>query len=368
MPPIKALTNARVCYHGYLHHVPIYIDTSTGLIIPPPLPSPPLQQQVETIDLKNRILAPAFIELQTNGALGVHFTRFTDAESYGENLGRALIAKGHGSILLRREPTVIISHNGGWEELREPDTTLMQTPSQSSIKEIYGNGKSVSAIKLVTLAPELEGSTALIETLTEERGIKVSLGHSAADFDTGVAAVQAGAKSLTHVFNAMNPLHHRTPGLAGLIASRESPYFSVIADGIHLHPATLAMAYRANPPKCILITDSVEMAGLPDGLYPGHAQIPHQQRKQGNKVTIEGTDTLIGSCSSLDECMRNLKQWSGCSLAQSVRCATENIANMMELGDRGMIDEGRRADFVVLDDTGQVLETWIGGKQVYERN
>ena len=241
----------------------------------------------------------------------------------------------------------------------------MRVPSQSTIEHIYGD--NMDSIKLITLAPELEGSIKLIKDLTETLGIQVSLGHSAADFDTAQVALQAGAKSLTHVFNAMNPLHHRQPGLAGLIISRESPYFSVIADGIHLHPATLAMTYRANPPKCILITDSVEMAGLPDGLYPGHEQIPHQQRKQGNKVTIDGTDTLIGSCCSIDECVRNLMQWSRCSLAQAVRCATENIANMMELGDRGMIDEGRRADFVVLDDTGQVLQTWIGGEQVYSK-
>lgn len=266
----------------------------------------------------------------------------------------------------KRGPWYVWLNFSKGKKLKEADASLMRLPRLNSIEKTYGDDRSTSAIKLITIAPELEGSTEKITALTE-KGIIVSLGHSAADFDTGSAALQAGAKSLTHVFNAMNPLHHRTPGLAGLIASKESPYFSLIADGIHLHPATLAMAYRANPPKCILITDSVEMAGLPDGLYPGHAQIPHQQRKQGSKVTIEGTDTLIGSCSSIDECVRNLMQWSGCSLAQAVRCATENIANLMELGDRGTIDEGRQADFVVLDDMGRVLETYIAGKQVYER-
>ncbi|KAL8696727.1 MAG: hypothetical protein Q9224_002650 [Gallowayella concinna] len=247
----------------------------------------------------------------------------------------------------------------------------MKRPSHSPISQTYGDISTLSAIKLITLAPELDGSTQLIEELTQKHSIRVSLGHSAASYDTGLSALRAGATMLTHVFNAMNPLHHRSPGLAGLIASSsssaDSPYYSLIADGIHLHPATLTMAFRANPTKCILITDSVEMAGLPDGLYPGHAQIPHQQRKEGNKVTIEGTDTLIGSCSSIDECVRKLKEWSGCSLAEAVSCATENIANMMGLEDRGIIEVGRRADFVVLDDAGFVLETWIGGEQVYRR-
>ncbi|KAL8666468.1 MAG: hypothetical protein Q9202_001491 [Teloschistes flavicans] len=340
MAPILALTNGRVCYHGTFQNFPVYVDTSTGLIIPPPPPTSNIESETQTVDLQGRILAPAFLELQTNGALGVHFTQFDGAETYSQNLERVsrwLVEKGVGSW---------------WVTLPTVKGDIFR--------------KSASAIKLITIAPELDGSIERIREL-EERNIRVSLGHSAADFETGTAALKAGGKSLTHVFNAMNPLHHRMPGLAGLIASGECPYYSVIADGIHLHPATLAMAYRANPPKCILITDSVEMAGLPDGLYPGHAQIPHQQRKTGNKVIVEGTDTLIGSCCSIDECIRNLVQWSGCNLAQAVRCATENIANMMEIGDRGMIDEGRRADFVLLDDTGQVLETWIGGTQVYEK-
>ncbi|KAL8730270.1 MAG: hypothetical protein Q9166_004153 [cf. Caloplaca sp. 2 TL-2023] len=350
------VNNARICHHGSLTYKDeIYVDGFTGRF----MGSPTEFQRVtdlETVDMNNKIIAPAFIELQTNGCLGVHFTQYTDGEAYQENLERAsrwLVQSGVGAFYVTL-PTVEAE-------------VFQEMPSQSSVEQIYGDHDRISSIKMVTLAPELEGSTQLIEHLTKEHNIKVSLGHSAADFDTGLAALQAGATTMTHVFNAMNPLHHRSPGLAGLMASGVAPYFSVIADGIHLHPATLTMAFRADPQRCILITDSIEMAGLPDGLYAGHAQIPHQQRKDGNKVTIDGTDTLIGSCSSIDECVRKLKQWSGCTLAEAVQCATENIANMMGLRDRGIIEVGRRADFVVLDDTGQVLETWIGGKRVYRR-
>ncbi|MCJ1372415.1 hypothetical protein MMC20_003639 [Loxospora ochrophaea] len=165
----------------------------------------------------------------------------------------------------------------------------------------------------------------------------------------------------------MNPLNHRVPGLAGLIVSPEAPFFSLIPDGIHLHPATLTMAYRANPHKCILITDSIEMAGMPDGIYPGHAQIPHTQNKKGNKVTINGTDTLIGSCISIDECVRNLWKWSGCTLPEAIRCVTENIADLMDLTDRGILEPGRRADFVILNEKGHVMETWLHGEMAYKR-
>ncbi|KAL8651143.1 MAG: hypothetical protein Q9226_004836 [Calogaya cf. arnoldii] len=387
------IKNIRICCSGsFIDKDEIYVNETTGLF----QSSLNDSESRKTIDMKNRIIAPAFIELQTNGCLGMHFTNFEDKGSYKANLERVsryLVEKGVGGfyvtlptvkadvfkkILPQLKPReyddgagLLGAHcEGPWlnpSKKGAHDASLMQIPSRTTIGQLYGDDDSVSAIKMVTLAPELDGSTKLIEELTKGHDIRVSLGHSAADFDTGLAALKAGATTMTHVFNAMNPLHHRSPGLAGLIASGESPYFSLIADGIHIHAATLAMAFHANPQKCILITDSVEMAGLADGLYPGHAQIPHQQRKQGNRVTIEGTDTLIGSCSSLDECIRNLMQWSGCSLAQAIQCGTENIARMMGLKDRGMIEPRRRADFVVLDDTGRVLETWIGGKAVYQK-
>ena len=241
----------------------------------------------------------------------------------------------------------------------------MQPPGILSAENVYGAANLETSVKLITLAPELDGSSEIIESLTRNYDIIVSLGHSAADYDTGVGALKVGAKMLTHIFNAMNPLNHRSPGLAGLTASPEGPFFSMIPDGIHLHPATVAMAYRVNPEKSILITDSIEMAGMPDGVYPGHAQIPHLQRKVGNKVTIDGSETLIGSCISLDECVRNLQRFSGCKLAESVRCVTENVAALMRLDDRGILEPGRRADFVVLDENGFVEQTWIGGLRAY---
>ena len=241
----------------------------------------------------------------------------------------------------------------------------MQLPEKTQVQKVYGAANVKSSIKMITLAPELVGSTDAIESLTQEHGVTVSLGHSAADFETGLQALKSGAKSLTHVFNAMAPFGHRLPGLAGLIGNFPGPYYSIIPDGIHIHPTVVSMAFRANPEKCILITDSIEMAGMPDGLYPGHAQIPHMQRKVGNRVTIDGTDTLIGSCIGLDECVRNLRLFSGCSLAEAVRCVTENVASLMGLQDRGVIAKGRRADLAVLDQNGYVQGLWSRGRKVF---
>ncbi|KAL8716628.1 MAG: hypothetical protein Q9225_006061, partial [Loekoesia sp. 1 TL-2023] len=337
--PILALENSRICHHGtILPPQPVFVDTSTGLIVPPPA-TPGL----ESIDLKNHILAPAFLELQTNGCVGVHFTNYSSDEEYLGNLEKVskwMVRKGVGAwwatmptvekdvykkILPLLKPrsfdggaTLLGAHCEGPflnpSKKGAHNASLMQNPSQSSISDIYG---TTSSIKLITLAPELPSSDSIITHLTQSTDIRISLGHSAASYNTGLSALKSGAKCLTHVFNAMEPLHHRSPGLAGLIAlplhhekaeedgekdeqKLDPPYFSLIPDGIHLHPSTLTLAFRSNPTHCILITDSIELAGLPDGLYAGNAQIPHQQRKVGNRVTIEGTETLIGSCCGLD--------------------------------------------------------------------
>ncbi|KAL8946613.1 MAG: hypothetical protein Q9222_007016 [Ikaeria aurantiellina] len=420
MSTIIRITNHRLIHNGKLYNDPpdLFINTSTGLIISDPLSKsdPSFQRfgdttNIKTVNLHNTILAPAYLELQSNGALGKHFTHFDNEDEYWRSLERILphlypqsFFCGASLLGAHVEGPYLNPSKKGAHGIDAFDASLMLTPESCSLSSTYGPPSSTSNIKLLTLAPELPGSLPLIKSLTSANNIKVSLGHSGATYDTGLAALKAGATCLTHIFNAMNPLHHREPGLGGLIALIEnnkkgedgdededngqdeegeeeeekekikeegneealhSPYFSLIADGVHVHPATVTLAFRANPTKCILITDAVEMAGLPDGLYPGHAQIPHQQRKEGNRVTIEGTETLIGGCSTIDECVRNLKRWSGCSLAEAVRCATENVARMMGVdGERGVIKEGRRADFVVLNDEGEVLGTWIAAEEV----
>jgi len=239
---------------------------------------------------------------------------------------------------------------------------------------VYGDAATSSdTLKLVTLAPELENSDSLIQSLVQN-GTRVSLGHSAASYAQGLTALQAGASCLTHTLNAMAPLHHRDPGLAGLVTAAadpstntQSPYFSIITDGNHLHPSVATMLFRANPSKCIVITDSIELAGLPDGTYPGHAQIPFNQTKKGSRVVIEGTETLIGGCAGLGECVQNLVAWSGCEVAEAVRCATENVADFMGDTERGKLEVGRRADLVILNDDGEVLQTFAAGKKVWEK-
>jgi N-acetylglucosamine-6-phosphate deacetylase len=282
---------------------PLLID-SNGIIIPnvtnPHATTPPI---TTTIDMKGAIIAPGFIELQINGALGFHFAHYSDPKTYQvgvTKLSKYLPSTGTTAFyptiptvsedvfqsalpyLAPRDTETGASVLGAHVEgpFLAPskkgahDAANMHIPSSRTLESIYGSENLSTSIKILTMAPELPGALSHISTLTKHYGIRVSMGHSAATLEQGKEGMKAGASLLTHTFNAMNPLHHREPGLAGLISDPNPPYFSLIADEIHLHPRMVGIAYRASPRKCVLITDSIELSGLPDGTYPGHAQIP----------------------------------------------------------------------------------------------
>ncbi|KAL3427179.1 N-acetylglucosamine-6-phosphate deacetylase [Phlyctema vagabunda] len=394
--------NCRQCISGELVSKALTVD-GNGYIIP----NAPLPEDARVVDLNNAVVAPGFIELQINGALGFHFAHFEDGDTYQagiEKLARYLPSTGvtgfyptvptvssdvfqkvlpflrpgtGGKDLTTKAAaaTVLGAHVEGPylapEKKGAHDAAHMHHPSAASPEVIYGARNVQESIKIVTLAPELPGALALTQKLRDEYGTRVSMGHSAATYAQGRRGIEAGASLLTHTFNAMNPLHHREPGLPGLIATRTrdgdggAPYFSLIADAIHLHAGIVALAYRASPSRCILITDSIELSGLPDGIHPGHAQIPFNQLKAGNKVTIENTDTLVGTCIGLDECVRNLMSWAELSIQDAVRCVTDHVADAMGLQDRGRLDVGMRADFVVLGEDCTVKETWILGQKAF---
>ena len=403
-PPLICFTNCLICLHGELLPQDLYFSPETGLITPNYYFR---AENVERVDMGGQIIAPGFIDLQTNGMAGIHFTNlastpsnttFTeDSETDEQKLTRIANMELSAGVTAFYATLPTVPSNR-WAEILptlQPrsfphgadllgahvegpflapakkgahDSSFFQSPTDVSPSKIYGDTNLTESIKMITLAPELPGSVTLIGHLQETYPhITVSMGHSSGTYTDGLAAIDVGAKALTHTFNAMPPLHHRDPGLAGLISSGKL-WYSVIADGIHVHPSLLTTCLRTNPQKCILITDSIELAGLPDGLHRGHGQIKGLQRKTGNRVTLEGTDTLVGSCITLDECVRNMVGFTGCGIAEAVRCVTENVAELMgeSCRGRGMLEAGRRADLVVLGAEGWVRETWILGRRVWK--
>lgn len=180
----------------------------------------------------------------------------------------------------------------------------------------------------------------------------VSIGHSEATYEEAKASLHAGARMITHLFNAMKPLHHRDPGIFGLLGTASSsvakPYFGLIADGIHLHPTSVKIAWNAHPDGLILVSDAMSLAGMPDGTYAwtNGSRIV----KQGVLLTLEENGTIAGSSIQLVDCVSNFWNWTGASLPQALKAVTETPARMLGLtGVKGTLDEDADADLVVLD-------------------
>jgi N-acetylglucosamine-6-phosphate deacetylase len=199
-------------------------------------------------------------------------------------------------------------------------------------------------VRLVTLAPEADPGFAAIAAL-RARGIVVALGHSTIDLDGARAAADAGAGIVTHLFNGMGPLHHRSPGLAGAALDDRRLVPSVIADGVHVHPMMVRLALRARP-DAVLVTDAVA-TGPPLELRDRAAYLPD--------------GTLAGSTLTMADAVRHVAAL-GISAPATIRCATGNAARAIGATGYGRIAVGCRADLVALDPvTLEVRETWLGG-------
>lgn len=245
------------------------------------------------------------------------------------------------------------------------NASVLRTPANGidDLATCYGpsNLESPSPIKLITLAPELPGALSTIRSLTD-LGINVSIGHSEASYEEAKLGIKAGAKMITHLFNAMKPLHHRNPGIFGLLGTTSSssskPYFGIIADGIHLHPTSIKIAWNAHPEGLILVTDAMRLAGMPDGTYDwtNGSRIV----KNGALLTLEENGKIAGSSIQLVDCVTNFLNWTGASVPEAVKAVTETPAKMLGLQDvKGTLKEGADADLVVLS----LQEGPVGGEK-----
>jgi N-acetylglucosamine-6-phosphate deacetylase len=215
-------------------------------------------------------------------------------------------------------------------------------------------------IRMMTLAPELEGAAELIAEASR-RGVCVCLGHSDADFAATARGVAAGARHATHTFNAMRPLDHRNPGILGAVLTDTRLSADVIADGVHLDPAIVRLVAQAKGfEQTVLITDATAATGMPDGRY--HLGSLEVEVKDGRCMA---GGRLAGSVLTMDQAVRNLARFAGWSLPQAVAAASQNPARVLGLSNRGVLAPGAAADFVVLSPTGEVLRTFIGGQECW---
>jgi N-acetylglucosamine-6-phosphate deacetylase len=253
--------------------------------------------------------------------------------------------------------------------LRSPRAALAGTPARDGLfsaadilAEIDRAGADVG---IVTLAPELEGGHDLIRWMAS-RGVRVSLGHSAATFEEGIDAIAAGARHATHLFNRMPPLGHRAPGLAGAVLESEEIAAELICDGFHVHPALIRTALAAKgPSRIIAITDGTAVSGLPVG---AHGTLGGQPITAGESVAVLGDGTLAGSALTMDRAFRMLVGKMKLSLVDAATLCSTTAARELGLVGHGILARDGIADLVVLDEKFSVVQTYVAGQLVYTRD
>lgn len=337
----------------------------------------------QTIDASSCWVVPGLIDVHFHGAVGHDFC---DADDEGiaaiarYEASQGVTALFPTTMTLPEERLVsivssIAEHSGTDDEAAivginmegpfiSPGKVGAQNPSYvrgATIEEFErwqeaANGK----IKLVDVAPEEPGNLEFIREAADR--VRVSLAHMCADYETAAAAFDAGARHMTHLFNAMPGLHHREPGPIAAAADRRDVTCEIIADGVHIAPSMVRLAFSLFPERMILISDSLRACGLGDGTFELGGQL---FTVHGNRATIEN-GSLAGSVSSVMACLRTAVTKMGISLADAVRAATMTPAKALGIEDeRGSIAPGKIADAVVLDGNLQVKHVVLRGKLLF---
>jgi N-acetylglucosamine-6-phosphate deacetylase len=222
-----------------------------------------------------------------------------------------------------------------------------------------------AGIRMVTLAPELPGALEVIRELTA-RGVVVSAAHSMATLEQARKGYEAGLRYGTHLFNTMPPLHQFEPGLIGAVLSEPGWRFGIIPDGIHIHPTLVDLIWKlSGPDRMTLVSDA--MAALGQG--PGHYSLGEHKEiiVDGHSARLPG-GVLAGSILPQHEALKNLLAFTGCSLEEALCCMTSTPADLLGLrGEIGTLEEGSKADFVLLTPELEVVQTFVDGKNVYTR-
>ncbi|MFN0280631.1 MAG: N-acetylglucosamine-6-phosphate deacetylase [Kineosporiaceae bacterium] len=339
------------------------------------------------LDVTGMLVTPGLVDAQVNGAAGADLTREperlpvvaramlrhgvtafvpTVVTSPAGTVERALVAAARAGDDVPAAHVVGVHAEGPFlapgrrgahpaQHLRTPDTAAVAGWSRAA------------GVVAVTLAPELPGALDVVRGLTE-RGVVVSVGHTEAGYAQVRAAVEAGARAVTHLFNAMPPLAHREPGpvgavLGGFADGAPDLVAGVIVDGRHVHPAVVRATWRAlGPRRFMLVSDTTAALGLPDGrTVLGDQEV----LVRGGAVRLaDGSRTLAGSAVGLDTCVRTLVATTRCAPAEAFVAATRTPADLLDRPDLGRLDVGARADVAVWTPDLALHAVVVGGRQV----
>lgn len=338
----------------------------------------------QVIDAQGGLIAPGLIDVHMHGADGAELMDGT--REAVETMARFVAKNGTvaflpSTVTALEEKTRLVSQVvADYQDLEDGAEVLGIHLEGPYINEKYKGAQYGPAIRpastseleelhavlgeklrLVTLAPEVPGSLEAAQWL-KDRGVTVSIGHTDATYDQAVQGFKSGITHVTHTFNGMRGLHHREPGVVGAVLATPGLYAELIADLIHVHPGAIQVLLRTvGVEHLVLVTDSVQATGLPDGEYVlGDNEIFVQD---GAARLADGT--LAGSTLTLKQAVRNMIEEIGVHPVDAFRMASLNPARTLGLEHRGWIREGNRADFVLLTANFEVQKTIIAGRVVY---
>jgi len=334
-------------------------------------------------DVYKYIAMPGFIDLHTHGCIGKDTMRLSaeDLEGWEKFLySQGVTAFLPTTVSAKKEDMLRVSkfvdeyvheraytsvygihYEGPYiniEKKGAQNSDMIRAATTEEIREVIS-----SVVKLITMAPEVEGFYDVLTVLKENKTV-VSLGHTNAGFKDMRRAFLYGVNRITHFPNAIKGLHHRELGGvgAGLYLDFE---IEMIVDGIHLAPEFVDMIYRIKgADKIMLITDSIDAAGLEDGKYNlGGLDVTV---KNGKATLPDGT--LAGSTLLFNKAIKNFKKFTNCSLRELAKVSSYNAARNLAIEDVARIEEGYKANIVLLDKELNVIRTYLNGETVYESN
>lgn len=342
----------------------------------------PTPEGARVFDVSDLLVAPGFVDLQTNGAGGIDVTTEPGRLwELGEHLTRQgvttfvpTIVSCPSSTLRHAQRTVMGQPPKGYRGARVLGLHLegpMLAPARRGAHpadhlrvpsaDLIADWAPHTGVRMATLAPELPGAPQAIRTL-HQRGIIVAAGHSEATSEQAQQAFGNGVRLGTHLYNAMAPLRAREPGLVGALLTHADAYVSLIADGVHVAPTAMRLAWQAKgPDRTILITDAMAAAGMGDGCYRLGAQTVHVD---GRRAVLDD-GTLAGSVLLLDDAVRYLCATTGCAVPEAIATVTSTPARLLGAQNIGRIAVGQPADLTVLTPDLHVVATIVAGQPVH---
>ena len=329
----------------------------------------PASASAEGTDCTGLQAIPGLVDMHTHGCAG-----FDTMDAHFEEMSWFLAQNGTTSWL----PTTMTMDIDSIRKVTEAPRDVngaqilgfhMEGPYINATRKGAQNGKfiknpdlaefkSLDGMKVVTIAPELPNSEEFIKGC----GALVCIGHTDADYDTCIKAIDAGANCLTHTFNAMPGIHHRNPGPIGAAVAKNI-YVQAITDGLHLHPAIVLMLYKTfGPERMVIISDAMRATGLGDGIYEFGGQ--DIEVKDSVARTMDGA--IAGSTSTLWRCVRQAAKF-GVPFEDAVRMATRTPADMIGMPNKGRIEVGADADLLLIDGTQELKRVMIAGEFIEDR-